>query len=405
MSFIQLSHKQFSKQFADLIAQNQPIQALAPIGLQKHPCQKAKRWVIKVGSSLLTQNGQCLDIAFMQNLVNQMHYLYAQGIELILVTSGAIAQGMQQLGWKKRPKTTHELQAAAAIGQMGLTQAYQHFFIKHHIITAQILLTHDDLASRERYLNARETLETLLKLRTLPIINENDTVITQEIKFGDNDRLGALVANLVDADVLVLLTDQDAMYTANPTSNPSADKIAIACGLDSTLMKMAGGSDSLVGTGGMQSKVLAAKQAASFGVPTVIAGGKVENILAKLCLNSAWLEGTVLYAQQNRLSARKQWMFDHVQLQGAVHIDFGAWQALKQGKSLLPIGVDGAQGYFKRGDIIACMYNGKEVARGLTQYGSDEMRLILKRNSDAIIEKLGYLPSEELIHRNDLILI
>ncbi len=369
----------------------------------EHPAKSAKRWVVKVGSSLLTQNGQGLDAQFIQDLVAQIIQLRQRGIEVALVTSGAIAQGMKELGWTTRPKHTAELQAAAAVGQMGLVQFYQAQFSSHDVLSAQILLTHDDLSNRERYLNARATLQHLLQLNVIPIINENDTVITSEIKFGDNDTLAALVANLVDADVLILLTDQSGIYTENPTKNPYATLIEAADAFHPRLLEVAGNSGSHVGTGGMASKVFAAKRAAKSGIHTIIAGGKILNVLPQLA-DGAFV-GTLLLGMHHKISARKQWILDHLQVGGMVHLDNGAYHALKQGRSLLPIGLDGVSGQFQRGDVITCMHQGCEIARGITQYDSTQARMIMKKNSDEIIAILGYAYAEELIHRNDLVML
>jgi glutamate 5-kinase len=321
-----------------------------------------------------------------------------------MVSSGAIAEGMKRLGWSVRPKELHELQAAAAVGQMGLVQMYESQLRKHGMASAQVLLTHADLADRERYLNARSTLLTLLQLRVIPVINENDTVVNDEIKFGDNDTLGALVANLVDADALVILTDQQGLYSADPRKDPHARFIDEAQAGDPELERMAGGAGSMLGRGGMITKVLAAKRAAGSGASTAIAWGREPDVLLRLAAGESI--GTLLIAQTAKLAARKQWMADHLQLRGAVHIDAGAVAKLcGEGKSLLPIGVLEVNGEFARGDVIAvCRQDGQEIARGLANYSSTEARLIARKPSSQIEASLGYANEPELIHRDNLVL-
>lgn len=380
-----------------------------------NPLTKTKRWVIKVGSSTVSSYKKSndidnhlpnieigLNIPFIEKLCDEISYLHQQGIEVVLVTSGAIAQGMAKLGWTKRPKNTSELQAAAAVGQMGLVQAYQNYLNPYQITAAQILLTHDDLSHRERYLNARSTIQNLLKYHVIPIINENDTVITSEIKFGDNDALASLVANLIDADLMILLTDQNGIYTDNPNTNPDAELIEVAEAAHPRLVEVAGNSGSDLGTGGMASKVFAAKRAGKSGIHTVIANGQTQNILKRL--HRGEICGTLLLAGGNKISARKQWIVDHLQVNGWIEIDEGAYAALLQGKSLLPIGLKDVQGRFDRGDVISCLYNNQELARGISQYSSVEAKMIMRKNSDEIIDTLGYVYAEELIHRNDLVI-
>jgi glutamate 5-kinase len=365
----------------------------------------AKRIVVKVGSSLVTNDGRGLDHAAINRWASQIAALREQGKEVVLVSSGAIAEGIHRLGWSKRPREIDELQAAAAVGQMGLAQVYESSFGAHGIRTAQILLTHADLADRERYLNARSTLLTLLRLGAVPIINENDTVITDEIKFGDNDTLGALVANLIEGDALVILTDQRGLFTADPRKDPSATLVEQADAGTPELESMAGGAGSSLGRGGMLTKILAAKRAAHSGANTVIASGREADVLTRLAAGE--LIGTQLIARTARMAARKQWMADHLQVRGHVVIDDGAVQKLTDdGKSLLPIGVIDVKGAFDRGEVVACVDGaGREVARGITNYSSSEARLIHRRPSSEIETVLGYMLEPELIHRDNLVLV
>lgn len=364
---------------------------------------QAKRFVIKVGSALVTNNGQGLDLTAINEWARQIAALRQSGKEVLLVSSGAIACGMQRLGWAKRPSAVHELQACAAVGQMGLVQVYESAFGSQGVQTAQILLTHDDLADRTRYLNARSTLSTLLGLGVVPIINENDTVITEEIKFGDNDTLGALVANLIDADCLVILTDQAGLYTADPRKDPSATLIGEARAGDPALEAMAGGVGTQYGSGGMITKVIAAKRAASSGTHTVIASGRESEVMQRLALGES--VGTLLVSETQPLNARKQWLADHLQLAGQLLLDEGAVKALHDGKSLLPIGVVEVIGEFERGAVVACLSpDGVEVARGLSNYGSSDARRIARHASQDIEAILGYHDEAEIVHRDNLIL-
>jgi glutamate 5-kinase len=365
----------------------------------------ARRLVVKVGSSLVTNDGRGLDQAAIARWAAQIAALRAAGKEVVLVSSGAIAEGMQRLGWAKRPKEIHELQAAAAVGQMGLAQVYESEFARHSIRTAQVLLTHGDLADRERYLNARSTLLTLLSLGVVPIINENDTVVTDEIKFGDNDTLGALVTNLIEGDALIILTDQRGLYTADPRKDPGARFVDEAQAGTPDLEQMAGGAGSSIGRGGMLTKILAAKRAAKSGAHTIIASGREADVLARLASGEAI--GTQLRAPTGRMAARKQWMIDHLQLRGRVVLDAGAVEKLTAGgKSLLPIGVTEVQGEFARGEVISCVdAAGLEVARGLTNYSSAEARLIARKSSSEIEAVLGYVSAAELVHRDNLVLL
>ena len=366
--------------------------------------KRARRIVVKVGSTLVTNDGRGLDADAVGNWCRQMAMLAAEGREIVMVSSGAIAEGMKRLGWASRPKEIHELQAAAAVGQMGLAHMYESKLREHGMGSAQVLLTHADLADRERYLNARSTLRTLLMHRVIPVINENDTVVTDEIKFGDNDTLGALVANLVDADVLVILTDQRGLYSADPRKDPDARFISEAAAGSPELERMAGGAGSSLGRGGMITKILAAKRAASSGTSTVIAYGREPDVLLRLAAGEAI--GTSLIATTPKLAARKLWMTDHLQLRGAVVIDDGAGSKVRdEGKSLLPIGVVEVLGEFHRGDVIAVRnLLGAELARGLANYGSAEARLIARKPSSEFERLLGFTGEPEMIHRDNLVL-
>ena len=364
----------------------------------------ARRIVVKVGSSLVTNEGRGLDEDAIGEWCRQLAQLVADRREVIMVSSGAIAEGMKRLGWVSRPHAIHELQAAAAVGQMGLAQMYETKLRENGLGSAQVLLTHADLADRERYLNARSTLLALLRLGVVPVINENDTVVTDEIKFGDNDTLGALVANLVEADVLVILTDQKGLYDADPRKNPQARFIDVGEAGDSALEQMAGGAGSGIGRGGMLTKVLAARRAAGSGASTVIAWGREADVLLRLCKGEAI--GTLLVAQTQKMQARKQWIADHLQLRGAVTIDAGAVIKLRdEGKSLLPIGMTAVEGEFSRGDVIAVREpSGTELARGLANYSSSEARVLCRKPSAEIERLLGYAAEPEMLHRDNLVL-
>ena len=364
----------------------------------------ARRIVVKVGSSLVTNEGRGLDEVAIGEWCRQMSGLVRDGREVIMVSSGAIAEGMKRLSWAKRPHEIHELQAAAAVGQMGLAQVYETKLRENGLGSAQVLLTHADLADRERYLNARSTLLTLLKLGVVPVINENDTVVNDEIKFGDNDTLGALVANLVEADALVILTDQKGLYTADPRKDPSAEFVHEAQAGDPALEAMAGGAGSSLGKGGMITKILAAKRAAGSGASTVIAWGREPDALLRLAQGEAI--GTLLVAQTAKNQARKQWMADHLQMRGSVTVDAGAARKLiEEGKSLLPIGMTAVEGEFSRGDVIAVRdEHGTEIARGLANYASSEARLICRKASPEFEKWLGYVAEPEMLHRDNLVL-
>ncbi len=364
----------------------------------------ARRIVVKVGSSLVTNEGRGLDEQAIGEWCRQLSALVRDGREVIMVSSGAIAEGMKRLGWTTRPHELHELQAAAAVGQMGLAQMYETKLRENGLGSAQVLLTHADLADRERYLNARSTLLTLLAHGVLPVINENDTVVNDEIKFGDNDTLGALVANLVEADALVILTDQKGLYSADPRKDPNATFVHVAKAGDAKLEDMAGGAGSSIGKGGMITKILAAKRAAGSGASTVIAWGREPDALLRLAQGEAI--GTLLVAPTHKQQARKQWMADHLQLRGAVSIDAGAVnKLLGEGKSLLPIGMVAVEGDFSRGEVIAIRDpQGVEVARGLANYASAEARLLCRKASGEIEKLLGYVAEPEMVHRDNLVL-
>ncbi|MFA5631349.1 MAG: glutamate 5-kinase [Porticoccaceae bacterium] len=365
----------------------------------------AQRWVIKIGSALLTADGKGLDRAAMSAWVEQMASLLAQGIEIVLVSSGAVAEGMSRLGWKTRPDSVHRLQAAAAIGQMGLVQAYESCFQQYGRHTAQILLDHDDLSNRKRYLNARLTLQTLIDLGVVPVVNENDTVVTDEIRFGDNDTLGALVANLIEADLLVILTDQRGLFDQDPRVNPNANLISEGRAGDPLLDGLAGGSAGGLGRGGMITKLRAAKLAARSGANTVIASGREQDVLCRVASGEA--VGTLLRASSEPLAARKQWLAGQLQLRGSLTLDDGAVKVLvEQGKSLLAVGVSAVHGRFQRGDLVSCLApDGREIARGLVNYHADEALKILGLPSARIVDVLGYCDDPELIHRDNLVLV
>ncbi len=367
--------------------------------------KSAHRVVVKVGSSLVTNEGKGLDSEAISRWGGEIAALKNLGKEIILVSSGAIAEGMKRLGWTKRPSQIHELQAAAAVGQMGLAQVYESCFAAHGLKTAQVLLTHEDLADRKRYLNARTTLVTLLQLGVVPIINENDTVVTDEIKFGDNDTLGALVSNLVEADCLVILTDQTGLYTADPRKDADAKLLSVVTAGDPYLEEIAGGAGSLIGKGGMITKVLAAKRAATAGTDTIVASGKESMLLQRLAKGE--LIGTQFTAPSQRLAAKKQWMADHLQLRGQLKLDGGARRALvDEGKSLLPIGVVEVIGDFERGEVVAVLDDaGNELARGLVNYSSSDTRRIMRKPSSQIESVLGFIEEPELVHRDNLVLL
>ncbi len=373
--------------------------------MQPSVIASATTLVFKVGSSLVTNDGRGLDAAAIARWAAQIAQLRALGKRCLMVSSGAIAEGVQRLGWVKRPHAIHELQAAAAVGQMGLAQCYESCFREHGLATAQVLLTHADLADRQRYLNARSTLRTLLELGVIPVINENDTVVTDEIKLGDNDTLGALVANLVEADALVILTDQAGLYDADPRKLPGAKLIHEHAASDPALESFAGGTGSALAWGGMLTMVLAAKRAARSGAHTVIASGREADVLLRIARGER--VGTLLTADTLPITAKKQWLADHLSMAGSVVLDDGAVKALASGgRSLLPIGVTGVGGDFERGAVIACRdAQGREVARGLVNYSAAETRQIMRKPSVEIEAVLGYVDAPELIHRDNLVLL
>jgi len=370
----------------------------------RHNIGKSKRWVIKIGSSLITNDGKGLNTKGIQVWAEQIAQLREKGKDVLLVSSGAVAEGMARLKLTKRPSALHELQAAAALGQMGLIQQFESCFQKHQIHTAQVLLTHEDLSNRQRYLNARSTLKTLLSMGAIPVINENDTVATEEIRLGDNDTLAALVANLVEADVLVLLTDQEGLFTADPRSNKNAELINETHANNSDLIKMAGEGGDL-GRGGMRTKVTAAQRAARSGTSTIIASGTEENILLRL--ESGEALGTLLTPDKETIAARKQWLANQLNIRGKLQLDEGASNALlKSGVSLLAVGITGVTGKFDRGDLVSCVStDGKEIARGLVNYSSIDAEKIKGLASNQIETTLGYIDDDELIHRDNLVLI
>lgn len=366
--------------------------------------KQGQRWVVKIGSALLTNDGKGLNREGINAWVGQMADLMQQGVEIVLVSSGSVAEGMTRLGWTTRPNEVHQLQAAAAVGQMGLVQAYETAFQEYQKNTAQILLTHADLSDRQRYLNARSTLRTLIELGVVPIVNENDTVITDEIRFGDNDTLGALVANLVEADTLVILTDQDGLFTKDPRHNDDAELITEGRASDDSFMAMAGDGGAL-GRGGMITKVKAASVAARSGADTVIVGGRIESVLTRL--RDEEKIGTLLVADSEPEVARKQWIAGHLQHSGEVILDDGAVKALqKGGNSLLPVGVKAVKGIFRRGEVVACINsNGEVIAKGLINFDQSEAQKLCGKTSAEQQTLLGYVGEEELIHIDNLVVL
>lgn len=364
-----------------------------------------QRWVVKIGSALLTDDGRGLDKEAIAGWVDQLAKLRQQGVEIVLVSSGSIAQGMVLLGLIQRPKEIHNLQAAAAVGQMGLVQCYEGSFSRHDMRTAQILLTHEDLTHRERYLNARGTLRALVSHNVIPVVNENDTVVTDEIRFGDNDTLGALVANLVEADLLVILTDQDGLCDKDPRHHKDAKLLSQVYASDSSLIPMASGSPGSLGSGGMLTKIQAAKLAARSGASTIIANGRTVDVLRRLREGEAL--GTLFIPDQEPLMARKQWLAGHLKAKGELHLDAGAVKVLtRQGKSLLCVGVTMIQGEFTRGDMVLVLDpHGGAIARGLVNYSSAEASKIIGLASGSIESTLGYVAESELMHRDNLVLL
>jgi len=372
---------------------------------QRTDLQQSRRWVVKIGSALLTADGAGLDREAIRDWVAQMVALRARGIELVLVSSGAVAEGMMRLGWASRPHALHELQAAAAVGQMGLVQAYESNFQRHDIHTAQVLLTHDDLSDRQRYLNARNTLRALLEFGMLPVVNENDTVVTDEIRFGDNDTLAALVTNLVEADALIILTDQAGLFDRDPRRHADAKLLPEARAADESLDKMVGGSAGELGRGGMLTKLRAARLAARSGAGTVIAFGREPRVLERIADGEQL--GTLLLPEQETQAARKQWLAGHLQLRGSLCLDAGAVKVLREsGRSLLPVGVVAVEGNFERGEAVACVdESGREIARGLVNYSASDARRIMGRPSRELEAILGHVDEPEMIHRDNLVLV
>lgn len=372
--------------------------------LVQQALRNARRIVVKVGSSLVTNEGRGLDAQAINEWCRQLAVLRQDGREVVMVSSGAIAEGMKRLGWRTRPKEIAQLQAAAAVGQMGLAQMYESCLRSNQLQSAQVLLTHADLADRERYLNARSTLLTLLQHGVLPVINENDTVVTDEIKFGDNDTLGALVANLIEADLLVILTDQRGLFTADPRKDPNAKLVQVGQAGDAALEAMAGGAGSSLGKGGMLTKILAAKRAARSGASTSIAWGREPDALLRLVQGE--IVGTLLVAPTHKLQARKQWIADHLQMHGSVVVDAGAAdKLLREGKSLLPIGMLSVKGNFQRGEVVAvCNEQGQEIARGIANYASQDARRLCRKPSNQFEALLGYTAEPEMIHRDNMVL-
>jgi glutamate 5-kinase len=371
--------------------------------MDRQTISNAKRLVIKVGSALLTNDGAGIDRQAIDAWVEQIAKLLSAGKEVVLVSSGAVAEGLVRLGIDTRPESIHMLQSAAAVGQMGLIQTYETSFRRFDRQTAQILLDHDDMANRERYLNARSVIQTLMELNVVPIVNENDTVVTDEIRFGDNDRLAALVANLIDADALVILTDKDGMFDANPDENKDAQLITQALASDSSLDALAGSSNGALGRGGMQTKLEAARLASRSGCNTVIAGGRNQDILTRICEGENL--GTLLQAGKTPIAARKQWLAGQLQVKGRLVLDNGAAKVLRQqGRSLLAVGVTQVSGEFTRGELVSCEdSSGQEVARGLVNYNADETRLIQGKSTEEIATILGYCDDDELIHRDNMV--
>jgi len=365
---------------------------------------QSRRWVVKVGSALVTDNGQGLDHARIADWVRQVVAAREHGVELILVSSGSVAEGVQRLGWSERPHALHQLQAAAAVGQMGLVQAYEAQFQRFGIKTAQVLLTHEDLADRQRYLNARVTLRALLELGVVPVVNENDTIATDEIRFGDNDTLAALVSNLVEAELLVILTDQAGLYEADPRERPDAALINQALADDHRLEQMCSDAPGVLGSGGMRAKVLAARRAARAGAATLIASGRDASVLEQILGGQA--PGTLLSPSRERLVARKQWIAGQLQVRGQLWLDAGATRVLQaEGRSLLPVGVTQVEGQFKRGEMVACLDPaGGEIARGLVNYDAQAAVKLAGLPSDQIESVLGYVTEPELVHRDNLVL-
>jgi glutamate 5-kinase len=371
----------------------------------RNQLQKPGRWVVKIGSALLTNDGLGLDADAIAHWVEQLAVLKQRGYDIVLVSSGSVAEGLVRLGWSKRPVELSQLQAAAAVGQMGLVQAYEQEFQKFDLNTAQILLTHDDLSNRTRYLNARNTINTLIQVNAVPIINENDTVVTDEIRFGDNDTLAGLVANLIQADTLIILTDQQGLYSADPRTNPTAEFVSAASASDDAVLAMASPSGGGLGRGGMQTKIKAARFATRSGTHTLICSGREPEVLLRLAQGESL--GTLLYANTAPFNARKQWLAGQLRVCGELRLDEGASRVLKQaGRSLLPVGVTRISGRFKRGELVSIQdQTGKEIGRGLVNYSAEDSLKIIGKSSEQILEILGFSDGDALVHRDNLILV
>ncbi len=366
---------------------------------------KSHRWVVKIGSALITADGRGLDFNALAAWAGQIAHLRKAGHEVILVSSGAVAEGMSRLGWRTRPHALHELQAAAAVGQMGLIQAYESQFQAHGLRSAQVLLTHDDLANRRRYLNARSTLRTLLSLGIIPVVNENDTVATEEIRFGDNDTLAALVANLIEAQLLVILTDQAGLFDRDPRAHANARLVEEGLASDPTLMHLVAPSFGALGRGGMGTKLTAAARAARSGAYTLIASGREPQVLARIAQGDQI--GTLLRPDREPMAARKLWIVGQLVAKGELHLDAGAASVIRAaGRSLLAVGVTQVKGQFSRGEVVTCIDpQGQSIARGLVNYSADESRRIMGHKADEIEQILGYIDESELIHRDNLVLL
>ena len=373
--------------------------------MKKYSFSKAEKIVIKLGSSIVTNAGDGLNEECLSNLIKQISKLSLKNKKVVLVSSGAVAAGLKKLGIKTRPKILSELQSAAAVGQMDLVQIYERFFSDNNLISAQVLLTHDDLSDRKRYLNARSTIFSLIRNKVIPVINENDTVASEEIRFGDNDTLAAMVANLIEADLLVLLTDQEGLFSSDPRENKNAELIQNGYVDDKRLDELASGTKSEIGTGGMATKILAARRAALSGTHTIIGSGRRKNIL--LDLNKDESIGTFLHSREIKLLARKKWLADNLKSKGKIFVDIGAENALiHKGKSLLVAGVTKVVGSFDRGEVIQCVNeSGREISKGLVNYNSEEVKKIIGVSSDKIESILGYVNESSLIHRNNMIIL
>ncbi|SFM26946.1 glutamate 5-kinase [Ectothiorhodospira mobilis] len=373
--------------------------------LTRRQLGESRRWVVKIGSALITDDGRGLDRQALAGWAEQLARLRRAGHEIILVSSGAVAEGMTRLGWSERPSALHELQAAAAVGQMGLVQAYETHFQQHGLHAAQVLLTHDDLANRQRYLNARSTLRTLLRLGSIPVVNENDTVASEEIRFGDNDTLAALVCNLVEATLLVILTDQQGLFDRDPRTFPDARLIPDGLASDAGLLKLVAPTFGRLGSGGMATKLTAAARAARSGTHTLITSGRNPRVLERIAAGEQL--GTLLHPDQEPLAARKRWIAGQLVSKGELVLDAGAARVIREaGRSLLPVGVTHVKGRFSRGEVVTCLDpDGRPVARGLVNYAADEARRIMRRKADEIEHILGYVDEPELIHRDNLVVL